>query len=239
MSAEPRQEERRQRLLQLAAAAVFLAIVAVAVLIVVSAGEGEGGDAEDLTGVAAVERLLDGIPQRGLTLGEPGAAVELVEYGDLQCPVCKAYAEDFLPPIIENEVRNGEARLTFRNFAFLGPQSETAGAAAVAAGAQGRGWQYIELFYRNQGPEASGYADDEFLTAIARAAGVEDIARWQRERKSARLTGEVERTSEEAERLGVTGTPTLAISGPGGDGLELIGTPSSPGEIAAAIEAAG
>lgn len=229
--------ERRTRLLQLGAGAGFLALVAVAVLIVVSSG-GSGGDAGNLDGAAEIDRLLGAIPQRELVLGDPQAKVELVEFGDLQCPVCKAYSEDFLPSIIENEVKKGRARVAFRNFTIIGPQSAPAGAAALAAGAQGRGWQYLELFYRNQGTENSGYADDEFLTAVAKAAGVKDIARWNEERESAKFTGEVTKTTEEAQDLGLTGTPSFAIEGPGTEGLELIGTPGSPGEMEAEIDKA-
>lgn len=230
-------DERRQQLMKLAAGAVFLAIVAVAVLIIVNSSS-SGGDADNVAGAAEVEQMLGGIPQEELLLGDPGAKVELVEYGDLQCPVCKAYAEDFLPPIIENRVKNGEVKISFRNFAFLGDQSDTAGAAAVAAGAQGRGWQFLELFYKNQGVENSGYADDEFLTAVAEAAGVKDIAQWNRDRESAKSTGEVERTTAEAERNGVTGTPTFAIAGPNSDGFEILGTPGSVEELEAAIDRA-
>ncbi len=231
--------ERRTRLLQLAAGTVFLAIAVVVVLIVVTAGSDSGGDAGNLEGVAEVDRLVQGIPQEELVLGDRSAKVEVIEYGDLQCPVCKAYSEDFLPPIIEGKVREGEAKLVFRNFAFIGPQSAAAGAAALAAGAQGRGWEYLELFYKNQGLENSGYADDEFLTAVARGAGVEDIARWNRERESAKFTGEVTRTTEEAQDLGLTGTPSFAIRGPNSNDLELLGTPNSPGEVEEAIERVG
>ncbi|HYJ21425.1 MAG TPA: thioredoxin domain-containing protein [Solirubrobacterales bacterium] len=228
--------ERRTRLLQFGAGAVFLAIVAVVILIVVNGNKDSGGDAQNLEGVATIDKLVGGIPQDEMILGDPKAKVELVEYGDLQCPVCKAYSEDFLPQIIEGLVREGKARLSFRNFAFLGEQSAPAGAAALAAGAQGRGWQYLELFYRNQGIENSGYADDEFLTAVAEGAGVKDIAKWNEDRKSAKFTDEVTATTAEAQRLGLTGTPSFALQGP--DGLELLGTPGSPEEVEDALERA-
>lgn len=228
--------ERRTRLLQFGAGAVFLAIVAVVILIVVNGNKDSGGDAQNLKGVAEVDNLVGGMPQRELVLGDPGAKVELIEYGDLQCPVCKTYSEEFLPQIIEGQVNGGEAKLAFRNFAFLGEQSAPAGAAALAAGKQGRGWQFLELFYRNQGIENSGYADDEFLTAVAKGAGVKDIARWNKERKGKQLTDEVTATTQEAKRLGFTGTPSFALKG--ADGLKLLGTPSSPEEVEEAIEAA-
>jgi len=230
----PAENERRQRLLQLAAGAVFLAIVAVAVLIVVSSG-GSGGDT-NLEEKAEVNRLLSGIPQKGLVLGDPKAPVELVEFGDLQCPVCKGYSEEILPPIIEGKVKRGQVKIDFRNFTIIGPQSVPAGAAAIAAGEQGRGWNYVELFYRNQGAEDSGYADDAFLKAIAEGAGVKNIARWEKERQ--KLTPEVEKTTAEARRLSFSGTPSFAVKGPHSNGLEPLGTPGSTGAMEEAIEKA-
>jgi protein-disulfide isomerase len=228
---------RRTQLLQLGAGAVFLTIVAVAVLIVASSGSG-GGDASDIGGVQAVEKMLGGIPQEGLVLGDPGAEVELTEYGDLQCPVCKRFAEEVLPPVIEDQVRAGAVKIAFRNFPIIGPQSAPAGAAALAAGAQGRGWQFLELFYRNQGAQNSGYADDAFLTAVAKAAGVPNIPKWNLRRQSPALEEEVEQSNEEAGRLGLTGTPSLTIAGPSTDGTEVVDAPGSGAELAALVEAA-
>jgi protein-disulfide isomerase len=206
------------------------------VLIVVSASSsGDGGDTK-LEGVAEVNRRLAGIPQHGMVLGQPSAPVEVVEFADLQCPYCKAFTEDQLPPIIENQVKKGEAKIAFHNFTIIGEQSLPAGAAALAAGAQGRGWNFVELFYKNQGSENSGYADDEFLRAIAKGAGVQNLARWNEERR--RFTAEIEATTAEAQELGFTGTPSLAIEGPGTDGLEPIDAQST-GDLEAAIEAAG
>jgi protein-disulfide isomerase len=109
---------------------------------------------------------------------------------------------------------------------------------ALAAGAQGRGWNYLELFYRNQGKENSGYADDEFLTAVAKGAGVKDIAKWQTERKGTKFTAEVTKTTEDAQRFGFTGTPSFAVKGPGSNGIELLGTPGTAEEIEGAIDKA-
>lgn len=227
---------RRERLLQLGAGAFFLAAVAVAVLIVLSSsGGGSGGDTK-LEGRADVNRLLAGIPQHGMVLGQPRAPVELIEFGDLQCPACRGYSEEILPPLIENRVRKGEVKIGFRNFTIIDAQSTPAGAAALAAGEQGRGWSYIELFYRNQGEEHSGYADDAFLEAIARGAGVRNLARWRSERRE--LVAEVERTTAEARSLGFTGTPSFAIRGPSGGEVEALGTPESTGALEAAIETA-
>lgn len=229
--------ERRQRLVKLASATVFLAIVVVAVLIVIDQSQTEGGDTS-LEGVAAVRADLAGIPQRGLVLGEPRAKVTLVEFGDLQCPACKGFAEDVLPQVIESKVRSGEARIEFRNFTIIGEESVDAAAAALAAGEQSRGWDFVELFYRNQGFENSGYVSDDFLTELARAAGVADIKQWNRARRSQRTLDRVAAESAEAQRLGFGGTPSFAVEGPATDELNTLGTPSSAGDLESAIDAA-
>lgn len=230
-------EGRRKQMLQLAAGAVFLAIAVVLVLIVVNASSsGDGGDTS-LEGVAEVNRELAGIPQQGMVLGDPEAPVELVEFADLQCPYCKAFSEEVLPSIIATQVKNGEAKIAFHNFTIIGEQSPPAGAAALAAGAQGRGWNYVKLFYENQGAEDSGYADDAFLESIAKGAGVKDLEKWNQDR--AKFLPEVEATTAEAQELGFNGTPSFAIRGPKTKGLEPIETPGSAGDLEEAIAEAG
>jgi protein-disulfide isomerase len=233
VSAEP---ERRRRLLQMAAGAAFLVLAVVLVLIVVDSS-GSGGDPKNIEGKAEVNRLLAGIQQQGMVLGDPKAPVTLIEFGDLQCPVCAGYAKEILPPIVEKQVKNGEAKLDFRNLTIIGDESIPAGAAALAAGAQGRGWNYLELFYRNQGEERSGYVTDEFMEAVAKAAGVKNLAKWNGDRR--KLMGEVEKTTEEAGKLGYNATPSFAVEGPGTRGsMQLLGTPESTGALEEAIETA-
>lgn len=223
--------------MRVASAATFLAVVVVAVLIVVSQTQTDGGDTE-LEDVGLVRRELAGIPQHGLLLGAPRAPVKLVEFGDLQCPACKGVVEEALPPVIDTRVRGGEASVEFRNFTIIGEESTPAGAAAIAAGIQDRGWSFLELFYRNQGIEDTGYVTDEFLTAVAKGAGVPDIARWSRDRASQAVLQQVAATSAEAERLGFDGTPSFAVEGPATSGLEPRGFLGSAEELDAAIDSA-
>jgi protein-disulfide isomerase len=236
---EGERDERRKRLLQIGSAAVFLAIVVVAVLIVVSTSDNGGGDASSVEGATGVREELSGLEQNGLALGDPTAKVTLIEFGDLQCPVCKSFSEEIIPDVIDSKVRTGLAELEFRNFTIISQESTPAGAAAIAAGEQGRGWDFVELFYRNQGQEASGYVTDEFMTSIAEGAGVPDIGKWDEARQSERVIGEVEAQTAEAKELGFSGTPSFAVEGPSIEGMESLGTPQSAGELEAAIDDAG
>jgi protein-disulfide isomerase len=233
--------DRRRRLLQLAAGAAFLAVLAVVVIVVVAgSGSSSGGDATEIVEAREVDQLLAKSPQKQLTVGKADAPVHVFEYGDLQCPYCKAFSEEAIPTVIEGPVDAGEVQITFRNLLIIGPESLPAGAAAIAAGEQGRGWNFIETWYRNQGEENSGYVTEPFIEAVARAAGVKDIASWNVRRKSKAVRAEATATTKSAEgTLGFNGTPSFAIEGPHTDGLELLGSVETAEELEEAIARAG
>jgi protein-disulfide isomerase len=227
--------DRRQRLLQLAAGGVFLAIIVVVVVIIVAGSGGSGGDSSNLVDKEDVAKLLKGLPQEGTTLGDKNAPVKLYEYGDLQCSACKFYSEEVLPDVIENQVRKGEASITFRNFVIIGPDSIPAGEAALAAGAQGKGWSYIETWYRNQGGENAGYVTKDFVESMADYVGVPNVPKFMAEWESEKYKKQVEKTTSAAGKFGFSATPSFAIEGPHSNGFELLGTTE---DLAGAIEKA-
>jgi protein-disulfide isomerase len=235
--AEEQAKRRRQRLVQYGSAAAFLAICAVAILIIVSqSGGGSAGSGTKDAGL--IERQLKGIPQDGTVLGEPKAKVTVIEYGDLQCPVCKDFSLEVSPDLITDVVRKGTADYDFRQFTIIGPDSTDAAKAALAAGEQGRYWNYVELFYRNQGTENSGYVTDDFLTNVAEGAGVPDIDKWNQDRQSSKWDSELSKVQSEAQSLGINSTPTIVVEGPGG--TKVVGSGVLPlSQIQSAIKSVG
>ena len=81
-------------------------------------------------------RCSTGIPQDGLSLGDPDAPVTLVEFADLQCPFCAEWAREALPVYVDDYVRTGQMRIEFRPLTFIGNESESAAEIAIAAGEQ-------------------------------------------------------------------------------------------------------
>lgn len=228
----------RQKQLWIGIGAGFLALAAIFALIVVdSSGDEEKRDIR-LRDVAAVNEFFAGYPQNAAVIGDPLAPVEMVEYSDLQCADCKRHMEDVLSPVIEEQVRQGAARIDFRFMVVIGKESNPAGAAAYAASLQGRGWNYIGIFFRNQEKENSGYAaDDDFLEAVAEAAGVEDIDKWNTDRENS--TTWVQENTEEGHRVGFKRAPAVTIRGPElNEELEPLGVYPSTKAIEIAIEGA-
>lgn len=194
----------------------LLAAVVVAVLVAVSVGGGgdDGPSAAGLSGVEESASLLDGIQQDGAFLGSPDAPVTLVEYGDLQCPFCADWSTQTFPAIVGEYVRTGDVRLEFRGLTFLDQgfgttDSEEALRAIVAAGEQGKLWNVLELLYRNQGDEGSGWVTDDILRDVGEAVPGLDVEQMLAARQSDATTATIQQMAARADVSGVNGTPSF------------------------------
>jgi protein-disulfide isomerase len=169
------------------------------------------------------EALLAGIPQHGAVLGNPKAPVTLQFFGDLQCKESRQVMLGALPFVIRHWVRGGKLRIVYRSLKidtheeseFLSQQI-----AAQAAGRQEKMWTYIDLFYREQHPEFTHYADDAFLEGIAEQAGV-SLGIWTEDRESQGMAGEIEADEDMGVAKEMITTPSFLVGPTGGEGHRL------------------
>jgi protein-disulfide isomerase len=157
---------------------------------------------------------LRGIPESGSRLGRADAPVTLQYFGDLECPFCRRFEFGALRSIIDRWVRGGELRIEYRSLetATREPGTfERQQVAALAAGAQGRLWYFIETFYREQGEEGSGYVTQAYLARIAAQVPGLKIARWRHACREARFAAQLARDEATAAREGLEGTPAFLI----------------------------
>jgi len=227
--------DKRQNLMKIIGISAFAAIVAVVIIVVVLSGGGDDDSSDGGSSNASVTEQLAGIPQEGTVLGDPKAKVTLVEFGDLQCPVCKAYADDVLPDVIAGPIKNGDANFDFQQWAILGEDSTLAAKAALAAAEQGVYWEFVETFYEDQGIENTGYVTDEFLTDIAEKAGVPDIDKWNVDREKPEMEDKLLAVDEEAVQQGFSGTPSFAIRGADGKLTTVEASSADPADNVKAI----
>jgi protein-disulfide isomerase len=231
------EERRRKRRVQFLALGAFAAVAIVVALIVISqSGGGSSSPPSNVQGAAQVDAQLKGVPQQGQVLGQSSAPVTVVEYGDPQCSSCKFFSESVAPEFISSEVSTGNVKYEFRPFLIIGPESKPAMQAALAAGDQGRFWNFLQLFYINQGGENSGYVTDAFLTNMAKGAGVPDIGKWNTDRNSSKWNTIIQQGSSQARSLGFSGTPSILVQGP--KGQKAIGGSTIPTlqQVQAAIQ---
>ncbi|MBO1332084.1 DsbA family protein [Streptomyces sp. VRA16 Mangrove soil] len=146
-----------------------------------------------------------------LAQGRADAPVVLIEYADFACGYCGKFARDTEPALVKKYVDEGTLRIEWRNFPIFGAESEAAARASWAAGQQGRFWQFHAAAYQ-EGAKEKGFGADR-LDALAREAGVEDLARFRADRDSDAARAAVKKDQDEAYRLGATSTPSFLVNG--------------------------
>ena len=210
---------------------VAASIVVAALLVVLSQlgggtrGSSSGGD---------VGELYSGILQSGTTLGKSGAPVTVYLYEDFQCPYCGQFSRQTFPKLVKNQVRSGKVKMVSEPLAFLGPDSQKAATAALAAGKQNHYWPYYSLLFENQEQENSGYVTDDFLKGLAQKTPGLDVNKWDDERTGGSFDSELQAAQSKAVSSKVDSTPTLVVIGPKGE-KKLVGL-RSYGQISSAIE---
>ena len=208
-------------------------IAAAAVIVVVAIGAGlafalggggssspgsstptRGSVKNGLPGSAEVAGLFRGIPQHGTVLGSPSAPVSIVEYVDLQCPACQQFETQALPQLLSRYVRPGKVKLEARPIAFIGPDSEVGRAAALAAAAQNRMFNFMEILYSNQGTENTGWLTSDMVKAAAGSIPGLDVPLLLSGSAGVKDQEDAIDTQEKAD--GVNSTPTLLVGRNGG-----------------------
>jgi protein-disulfide isomerase len=146
----------------------------------------------------------------GPARGPKDAAVTIVEFGDLQCPACKA-AQPTVQQLVDAEPN---ARFVFQSFplemhnwAMKGAQY----ADCVARASNDAYWKFIAAVYDKQ-PEITAENVDEKLTQIADQSGVKgaDVAACAAKPET---KAHVDASVALGKQVEVTGTPTLFVNG--------------------------
>jgi protein-disulfide isomerase len=163
--------------------------------------------------------LLAGVPQRGSSLGSRHAPLTVQFFGDLQCPYCRRFALGSLNELIRRYVRPGKVSIEYHSLRSATHDPETfmvQQVAAMAAGTQNRLWNFIELFYREQREEDSGYVTEAFLDNLAEQVPGLNLAAWTASRGDAELTTDVMRDASTAREHGIASTPSFLLVTNGG-----------------------
>jgi protein-disulfide isomerase len=246
----PHEREPRRasaRVLLAVAGAVVLALVALGLAFALTGPSSKpaastpqrGSVTNALSGAAAVEKLLDGIPQRGNVLGRPAAPVRVVVYSDLQCPFCRQFELGAMPALVQDYVRTGKASVELRTIAFIGPDSVRGRAAAIAAEQQGRLFDVTHLLFLHQGAENAGWLSDDLIALAAASVPGLDVAKLLESQTSPSVESRAAALDDQALADGIRSTPTILV-GPSDGPLNpvTLTAPTDSTSVAAAIETA-
>jgi len=153
-----------------------------------------------------MSKLKTAVSSKDHTQGNPQAPIELLEYGDYQCPFCgQAY------PIIKNiQKKLGDnLKFVFRNFPLteIHPHALNAAVASEAAALQNKFWEMHDHLFEHQ-----DQLNDSSLISYAKQLKL-DVEQFESDFEKPELIQKVDTDFESGVRSGVNGTPSFFING--------------------------
>jgi protein-disulfide isomerase len=155
-------------------------------------------------------KILLAIQPSDHVMGDPKAAITMIEYASLTCPHCAAFNSTVLPQIEEKWVKTGKVKLIYRDF----PLDQVAIKAAQLAECAGNDKYYavLDMMFRGQGTWAAAQDPIAELSKSLRIAGM-----GENEVKACLANDAVANAViadyRGGETLGVNSTPTIFING--------------------------
>jgi len=143
------------------------------------------------------------------TFGNRAATVELLEYGDFECPDCgEAYP---IIKLLKEEMRE-KLVVVFRHMPLdqlypIHPNATLAAEATEAAANQGKFWEMHDALFEHQAD-----LSDEVLEQLAEEIDL-DLEKFHQDLADEAITGKVSADLKSGQELGVTATPTFFING--------------------------
>ncbi len=144
--------------------------------------------------------------------GNKEAKVNVVEFGDYQCPAC-GYAAPIVKQLIEAYKTNPNVNFVFRNFPL--PQHSNAmvaAEAAEAAGAQGKFWEMHEIIYSGQNDWSGSPNATEIFAGYAQKLGL-DVKMFTDAVNQQKFQDVIFKDRSDGQALGINSTPTFFVNG--------------------------
>ncbi|MGA9532172.1 MAG: thioredoxin domain-containing protein [Anaerolineales bacterium] len=137
--------------------------------------------------------------------GPADAPVTIVEYGDFNCPTCRAFYRSGILDKVRQDYPDS-VRIVFRHFPVITPASPQLAEGAECAADQGAFWMYHDSAYDSAPLSPSD------VTSLAQELGLE-MDSFDRCYQSRRYAGLVQAETDEAFGYGFRGTPSFVVNG--------------------------
>lgn len=191
---------------------IFSAVIISAAVLYDGTHRGAESNAAELAGSNTVggtgHKVQVRITETDPSVGNPGAPVTLIEFGDFECPFCQRFSAETMPLLIQREIKEGKVRIVWKDFPLsIHSYAQKAHEAGRCAWEQDKFWEYHDVLFANQ-----------------RKLGINDLKRYAKELNlnenqfttcldSGKYTALIREKVQEGITAGVSGTPSFLVNG--------------------------
>lgn len=157
----------------------------------------------------AVKALWRGKADDPRALGPMDAPVRIIEFSDYSCPMCTKFQLETMP-MVKELAQAGKVRLEWHEMPIFADRygSSQAAAGGIAAGNQGKFWEFVQAAYASAGSGHPEYTPQKVID-LATQAGVPDLEKFKADLPAAEQTAYQEFMN--AHTYGIQGTPAFFI----------------------------
>lgn len=170
---------------------------------------------------AAPEKVQMSLGNGWHSMGKDDAPVTLVEFADYQCPFCKKFHGDTFAELKKNYIDTGKVRFVSRDLPLdFHAYSMKAAEASRCAGDQGKYWEMRDTLITN-----SASLSEDLISKSAQTLGLK-ADEFHSCVTSDRYKADIEKDSNEAATLQISGTPSFVLAKTAKDkldGVKMVG----------------
>ncbi len=148
-------------------------------------------------------------------IGDANAPVVIAYWSDYQCPFCKKFETGVMSKVIDQYVKTGKVKIIFKDFSFLGTDSDIALVYAHAVWAlypdSYLAWR--EAMYKAQDGENTGFGDEASVLKLTGTIAGIDATKVQVLADNSKVDYIKMADADKAEANGfnIQGTPTIIV----------------------------
>jgi len=174
-----------------------------------------------------IRLLVQPVSQNASALGNDGAKITIVEFGDYQCQYCAQFHKGVRNELINKYVNTGIVKFVFKDFVIndkpFNKASTLAARASYCAADQGKYWRYHDEVYNNSMGENTGWITKSSLNEFAINVQIPDSMKFTNCLDSQKHSEVVLENDALAKSLGLKSTPTFILVADGKQPLGIIG----------------
>lgn len=162
---------------------------------------------------AAIKRLTRHDANDPLAKGRLNAPVTMIQFYDYSCPMCMKFEMETAPKL-DKYLKDGTLRIEFHHYPIFADKyhSDLAAKGAIAAGKQGKFWEYLKATLDLGATEGHVNWSEAKVEQAAKTAGINNIDQFKQDMNAPETKADMDKDTLAAQEFGIAGTPAFFLN---------------------------